>query len=487
MYKIYADDELIFDSTLEDYKIGKGQITLEADKSGSFTFSVYPEHPFYDKFVKLKTVIKVYKFEKIVFRGRILNDVTDYWNNKVITCEGELGFLNDSIIRPFEFTGKTEGLFKKYITEHNAQVIDDFKKFKIGNVTVIDPNDYIFRYSTLYQTTFDSMVERLTGSGLGGHFYITHGIDGRDEIPTINYVSDFPNVSNQTIEFGENLKNYTKTVKAEDIATAIIPLGATIENNNDDTNTDPGTGDDDNTSSGDDDNGIYIPGIGYIPIPIKKANEEPSEVAAYSNDTSSTTSEETSTKLTIASVNNGIDYVYSEKGVKTYGWIFKVVEWDDITIAQNLKQKAEEYLESIINQNIIIELNAIDLHFIDRSIESFNICDYVRVISAPHNIDITLLCTKQTIDLLKPENDSIVLGASFSSFADITNKTINSHIKKNETSYIRLINSQNAYIKNLEKRVDALETANIENAYIFAATGERLVSSDGFVLTAKKI
>ena len=95
MYKILADDILIYDSTLEDYQIGKGSITLEVNKSGAFVFSVYPNHFYYNEFVRLKTIITVYKSGEIVFRGRILNDVTDYWNNKVITCEGELGFLQE--------------------------------------------------------------------------------------------------------------------------------------------------------------------------------------------------------------------------------------------------------------------------------------------------------------------------------------------------------------------------------------------------------
>ena len=93
MYQIFADDTLIYDSTIDDYKIGKGEITLEVNKSGSFVFSLYPDHFYYDKFIKMKTIITVYKSGEIVFRGRVLNAVEDYWNNKVITCEGELGFL----------------------------------------------------------------------------------------------------------------------------------------------------------------------------------------------------------------------------------------------------------------------------------------------------------------------------------------------------------------------------------------------------------
>lgn len=364
MYKIFADNTLIYDSTIENFKIAKGSVSLETNKSGSFSFSLYPEHFYYDKFVRLKTVITVYKSGKIIFRGRVLSDVTDHFNNKVLTCEGELGFLQDSIIRPFEFTGTPEELFTRFITEHNNQV-DDFKKFKIGTVTITDPNNYISRSNTAYESAFSNLNSRLINDSLGGYFYITHGEDGTDPIPTIHYLADFTKVSTQLIEFGSNLKKYTKTVKADTIATAIIPLGHEIDDGD---------------------------------------SETPNK------------------KLTIESINNGKDYVYDESAVALYGWIFNVVSWDDVTEAENLKRKAEEHLESIVKQNITIELNAIDLHLLDRSIESFNVCDYIRVVSKPHNFDSTLLCNKQTLDLLKPENDSIVLGYTYSTFTETSNK-----------------------------------------------------------------
>ena len=403
MYKIYADETLIYDSTIEDYKIGKGSVSLEVDKSGSFTFSIYPDHFFYDNFVRLKTVITVYKSGKIVFRGRILNDVTDHWNNKVITCEGELGFLKDSVIRPFSFTGTPANLFKKFIQEHNSQV-DDFKQFKIGNVTIVDNNDYVNRSSTDYGETLSTLQSATTGSALGGHIFITHGDDGTDPIPTIHYLADFTNVSSQVIEFGSNLKNYTKTVKAEDIATAIIPLGATVSSTNE--------------------------------------------------------------RLTIADVNDGLDYVYHKTGKSLYGWIFKTVVWEDVTLANNLKAKAEEYLESVVNQNITIELNAIDLHLLDRSIESFKVCDYVHVISKPHNFDAVLLCNKQTIDLLKPENDTVVLGYSIASLTSANNNVVASisslgkevsSIKQDASSIELKVENITGKVSTISQKVDSIE------------------------------
>ncbi len=347
MYRIYADDTLIYDSTLEDYKIGKGQITKEADKSGSFVFSVYPDHPYYNQFVRMKTVITVYKSGRIVFRGRILDDTTDYWNAKTITCEGELGFLQDSVARPFSFQGDHADLFARFIAEHNEQV-DDFKRFKVGTVTVEDSTDYINRSAGGYGAMLDTMQSALTGSDLGGHFYITHGDDGTDPIPTLHYVADFPKTASQGIEFGVNLKDYTKKVSAADLATCIIPLG---------------------TSNGSD-----------------------------------------GERLTIEAKNGGKDYIYDANAVAMYGWIVKVVTWDDVTLDNHLLTKARAYLAAVVNQHATIELTAIDMHLLDRSMESYNVCEYVRATSAPHGLDALMLCSKQTMDLLKPENDTVTLG-----------------------------------------------------------------------------
>lgn len=360
MYKIYADETLIYDSTSEDYKIGKGLVELEVDKSGSFVFSVYPGHPFYDRFVRLKTVITVYRFGRIVFRGRILSDETNYWNNKVLTCEGELGFLQDSIIRPFTFEGAPYALFEKLINEHNAQT-NDFKKFRVGATTVTDPNGFIDRSNSAYETAYSNLHSRLIESTLGGHFVIYHGDNGTDPTPTISYLADFVLDASQVVEFGANLRDCSKTVKAADIATAIIPLGAEVDDGGDNA-------------------------------------EKP--------------------RLTIASVNDGIEYIYDPEAVAERGWIVKVVEWDDVTEPANLKTKAEAYLKESINPIVTLELNAIDLRLLDKNVESFHVGDNVRVVSQPHGLDTTMLCSKQTFDLLNPENDTLVLGKTLSNFTE---------------------------------------------------------------------
>lgn len=379
MYKVLADDKIvIYDSSLADNKLISAVITKEINKSGSFVFSIYPDHFFYDNFVRHKTVITVYKLDKIIFRGRVLSDTGDYFNKKTITCEGELGFFNDSVIRPYDYTGTPEELLKQLVDVHNQQV-DDFKRFKIGTVTVVDPNDYIIRSNEAYDTTFKNLTTKLIESQLGCYFYITHGEDGTDPIPTINYLADLTNECTQSIEFGKNLRDYARVSKSDDFCTALLPLGATIETED---------------------------------------------------------SEATNERVTIKDVNNGLDFIVNEKAVTDYGFILKTVEFSDITEARNLLRKAELYLIEASSESMTLELKAVDLNLLDRNIESFNLGDLIRVTSQPHNIDRRMLCNKISIDLLNPGNDEIALGDTLKTYTqamatDIKNlgKNLNAQIK----------------------------------------------------------
>ena len=414
MYRIYADDTLIYDSTIEDYKIGKGQITKEAEKSGSFVFSVYPDHPYYDRFIQMRTVITVLKSGRIAFRGRVLDDSDDYWNTKDITCEGELSFLRDSVVRPFSFQGSHAELFAQFIENHNAQV-DEFKRFKVGTVTVEDENDYINRSGTDYGNTFDSMKSALTDSELGGYFYITHGDDGTDPIPTLNWVADYPKTASQGIEFGVNLKNYTKKVTSTDLATCIIPLGT-------------------------------------------------------SNST-------TGGRLTIADVNGGKDYLEDPNAVAMFGRIIKPIVWEDVTLANHLLTKGKAQLQTIVNQHATIELTAVDMHLLDRSIESYNVCEYVRATSAPHSLDALMLCTRQTMDLLKPDNDTVTLGYN----AD-TLTAVNVKLGASISAVDQSMTSIKQDATNIELQVQNLSKSMGQTLRI-AEDGVTIVNADGSTLT----
>lgn len=396
MYKIFSDEDLIYDSTLDDYKIGKGQITKELNKSGSFVFTIYSNHAFYNIVQKMKSIITVYKGENLIFRGRVIKESIGFFKDKTFTCEGELGFLLDSIQRPYNFEGTPKELLSQFIENHNSQV-DESKRFVLGTVTVTDPNNYITRSNEKYESTSDNLSSRLLDP-LGGYIFITENSSG-DRV--INWYAESPYMSNQSIEFGENLLDFTKTNRAEEIATAIIPLGYEIEN--------------------------------------------------------VTTGEKT--RLTISEVNNGVDYVYNADAVGLYGWIFKVETWDDVTLASNLKSKAEAFLAEKIKQSIAIELSAIDLSLMDQSIDSFRLGDHITIVSKPHGLNDKYLLEKQTIDLLKPDNDKITLGYSYSSFTDTNasaNKDNSALIKTVETIRANYVTKAvvTSHVNNLQSLID---------------------------------
>jgi len=425
MFKIFADNELIYDSTLTDYVITKGQITKELNKSGQFVFTIYSSHPYYNRIQKMKTIITVYKGEKKVFRGRVINEVIGFYKDKTFTCEGELGFFRDSIQRPFDFSGTPEALLTQFIVNHNSQVGAE-KQFSIGEITVIDANDYITRSNSAYESTSDNLYSRLVDS-LGGYLFITENEPG-DRV--INWYADSPYRSGQKIEFGSNLLDFTRTNRAEEIATAVIPLGVEIE--------DETTG--------------------------------------------------TKSRLTIAEVNNGVDYVFNQEAVDLYGWIYRVETWNDVTIASNLKTKGEAFLAEKIKQSITIELSAIDLSLMDKSIDDFSLGDYIRIVSEPHNLDDDYLLQKLTLDLLKPDNDTIILGYTYSSFTDRTSsqKTTSDNLVKtvevinNNYAQNTVVDSEIERLMSLINQTSTSITAEVSADYV---ANDQLVEALGTLYT----
>ena len=366
MYRVYCDNQLIYHTKLSQLKLINPTVNLELNKTGSFTFTIYPTHPYIGSLNKLKSIIKVYQDDNIIFRGRILNDVQGWHNEKQVTCEGELAFLVDSIQRPYDFKSgdnhtTIKDLFTFYINNHNEQVDEDHQ-FIVGNITVTDPNNYIVRSDSTYMNTWDSINEKLINS-YGGYLWVRHEADGN----YIDYLADFNTISSQTIKFGKNLIDLSRTTKGQDIATAIIPLGA------------------------------------------KLGEDEDAE------------------RLTIKSVNNDVDYIFNQDAVNAYGWVFKTVTWDDVTEASNLLRKGQEYLASAINLLISIELSAVDLSSIETNINAFNLGTYIRIETKPHDINSLYLVEKLSINLTTPKNNKITLGTSYSSFtekASSSNKSI---------------------------------------------------------------
>lgn len=223
MYQVHIDGKLIHDLRVDGLKLFEPKLSHEINKAGSFTFTAYSSHPYISTIgKKLKPIITVDDDSGTIWRGRVLNTNGGFYNQEQCTCEGELAFFNDSIVRTYDYSGGLEGYFEFLVNQHNDQV-DEEKQFKIGNVTVTDPNDYVHFSSNQFPKTLSEIKEKLIDK-YGGYIWFRHESDG----VYIDYLEDSDLLCNQNIELGKNLIDLSKVVKGQDVATVIIPRGAII-------------------------------------------------------------------------------------------------------------------------------------------------------------------------------------------------------------------------------------------------------------------
>ena len=347
MVQVYADGGLIYDSRIQGLALLGLDIETWLEKAGMATITMPPDHPAYGIFVSYRTEVTIYRDSVLLFRGRALYPSDDFLRRRTITCEGERCFLRDGVMRPYVYQDSPAGVFAAVIELYNAQV-EAFKQFKVGTVTVTDPNDYIRMESEsaeAFSDTIDKMVDRC-----GGYITFTTDTDGRR---CINWLADVSYSNNQVVEFGENLLDFSRTGENTDLATVIVPYGAKDET--------------------------------------------------------------TGLRVTIESVNDGLDFIQDYDAVALRGVVAKAVYWDDITSPANLLTKAQQYLAESKQAITSLELTAVDLSVVDKSIDSFRVGDIIRVRSRPHGVDDDYRLTERKMDLLNPAGDRITLGKSIAS------------------------------------------------------------------------
>lgn len=419
-YRVFCDDSLLFNSRLESLRIFAPEVELEANKTGSFAFTVYPDHPYYARIRRLKSIIKVYQDNYLLFRGRVLDEETGMHNEKRVYCEGELAFLLDTIQRPYDFTGGVSEYLSMLLASHNAQA-DAEKQFALGNVTATDENDTIVRANSEYVHVWDEINAKLLDI-LGGFIQVRH----ENNVNYIDYLADFTLLSPQKIEFGVNLIDIKRLKKGADIATAIIPLGAKIPD---------------------------------------------------------AEGQETEARVTIADVNGGVDYITDPEAIAQYGFIVKTAIFDDVTEPENLLAKGRTQLNDFVKAWETIELSAADLAAAGREITSFHIGTQVRAISKPHGIDALFAVTKLTTNLLNPGENKLALGKTIPAFsAAITGvsraqEQILTQVKQNaQKAAEAVINAEKNMLASIEVSAENIRTA-VSESYALKDEAEALVSA----------
>lgn len=378
MYKIYADDLCFYndESPGPELKITNPNLKLSDNSAGSLTFTLPPCNVAYDVIQHLSTYIYVYRDDEEIWSGRVIDEKRDFWNNRALTCEGRLAFLNDTVQPTGTYSpgidASLRGLMTRYITTHNAQMsqtysdidVNDKKRFSIGSVSASlsskwyrlissEPNDSEL-LKTDYESTFDCFRSKII-EHLGGHLLVVKRSVNNQVQYQIDYLDDddLPNMVTQTINFGSNLTDFVQNYDMTSLITAVIPLGARLSEIDEDVDSD------------------------------ERLTTDAGQVCA------------------------------DEDIVRKYGYIAKVVEWGDVKTKERLQTLAEEYIEDVQFDSMVLQISAVDLHYLNPSIAAFNLLDRVRCVSKPHGLserDRTFVITEIDISLDDPSNTKYTLG-----------------------------------------------------------------------------
>ena len=223
-YYVKLDDKTLYEPLLqsEGYIIISPTVMKAKNKAGSFTFKIPPTNPLYGSLKKLKSIISVYKDGNIFWKGRVLDERKDFNKIKEVTCEGELAFLNDVIIAPYDYSekGMTINEFFQYIMDLYAKNCSGYRKIQPGYVYNVDSDTRIYPVSKTYENVLSTLSSKLIGV-VGGVLVFRY----QNGVSYLDYYGHISDVIRQKIEFGKNLINLEEYVDATDVYTYLIPLG----------------------------------------------------------------------------------------------------------------------------------------------------------------------------------------------------------------------------------------------------------------------
>lgn len=418
IYEVLLDGKTLYYQNDKQAVICDAKLTQALNDAGTFEFTVPCTNPLYRDIENRVSMVQVLKDGNEIFYGQVRECSEGLDGEKDVKCVGELAFLYDSIQPQAKYQGQTPlQFFSKLLTIHNSQVEKE-KRFEVGAVTVKDSNDSIYRFTNREDTLTDlrdKLCDRLSG------YLRIRKVDGTRYLDLVT-LEDYGKVCAQPIQFGYNLLDFTCGTSGTDIATAVIPLGARLDQS-------------------------VIEGLD-----------------AYT---------------TIESVNSGKDYVFIQSAVDHFGWIRKVVNWEDVTEPVNLKKKAEEWLKSNQYETMTLELTAVDMSMLNADLDTYEVGDMVRTLADPFGMDTRFPLQKKTTYLQSPEKNTVVL-------SNTLKKTYTQQVASSVKTLEQSLPQEKSMLQAAKDNATALITSAM-GGYVYKTTSELFIMDTNDPKTAKKV
>lgn len=404
MYEIYAYPYGNPDAKLLLYRPNDPQalvlspkLTREVSKGGSLVFTMTRDHAQYDMLQKLSTVVQVQRDGKEIWRGRVLKHEADFYNRRVVYCEGALSYFNDSSITPFNYKGTLRQFLQHLIDAHNDQVKSKMKCFQLGTVTAALGNLVVqFGDADQYGVGEDygkvwDILDKLVLKVFGGYFYCS--FDAATGLNVLNYCDQAVEAKRQTaqkIEYGRNLLNLSETTDATDLYTRIYPIG--------------------NKHTVDTSKWYYK--LMWWRDTSKDKHEErwgimetdAATVAQY-------------LPASGYSYNLQEGWIQNDAAVQKFGIITRIVELDTDSANDTFAAGVQALQQNYAMKTSYV-IRAVDLVDAGYDTDRLDFSMYSHIVSAPHSVDAVMLCTKLVEPLEKPAQKEFTFGMTRRTLTD---------------------------------------------------------------------
>ncbi|HGF8085746.1 TPA: phage tail spike protein [Enterococcus faecium] len=362
-------------------KIKESEVYLSLNGLGisTFEFTFNINNKYYQKIEPIVNFIQIIDVvrEQEIFYGRVAKitntmDTSGSFSQSFL-IEDEKAFLYDSVqtyMKPTRMT--VRDYLQKIIDIHNKQV-EPYKRFKLGNVDVIDNGDLLrgLGYQSTAETIKEKLLDRLTGNLILRRVGNTNYLD---------YVSNYGNDSDTPLQLTKNLKSATRDIDISELFTRIVPVGQDIEDNSE---TDIEVGTD------------------------------------YSRP-----------KYTIESVNEGKNYLDDPSLIEKFGLNIGIVEFSNVKEPSILKRRGQQWLKDQSLMLVTWDVEAIELGLLDSRYELITLGNSYKVDNQFLYSVEKLQVIEKKFSILAPQKVNLTIGSKKKKLTDYQNeiKTIQSNL-----------------------------------------------------------
>lgn len=463
----------------------EGTIELELGKAGSAELTIPITNPLYNKLGCLKSIIQIFDTKDInstvpkeVFCGRILHSDKDFYGNLKLYLEGNLAYLIDKIcpfpkqfdkngqplypeifnpatginyiVADYKYAGPAHSYLGYCLNRYNEQTvgIDPHMMFQLSDAL---GNEYAYisscydtmqiefeehEYTTVQDSIYNKIVEPCGGYlrtrfiGYDPNGFPMHTIDYLAEDDIDQTATDERRfwVSPQSIKFGENLIDFTRSMTGEETFTVLIPLGKMIQEE----------------------------------VTYQELNPETQQMEEHKKTVDRQRYDITGVTRNpdIDPQDQGKEYVRDPFAQMIYGNVWKTVVWDDVEDPNVLYGNAHTYLGNYNHHTLSMSINAIDLGLLDVNVVKFRLGDYFNIISAPHHVNDYVQLKKMTINLLDPGQSEYTFETVQHTLSETTSSA-SSSVESVKTELGKSGGGSSASTDALEKRIYNLEQGSI--------------------------